>query len=213
MAAPVAAPTAAALAARARPPLPLPKAELEERIASVQARLRLPAELCCEQAGWGALAPQWHRRDALALLLSREVCGAWAPNGVQPESDEELLLRAFARFSILDGVVCAEDCVMLHALHTCYEAAPSPARGDTRPAHMLDLLRKQRPYVARLLRDYELRGWLADGGGGSRGIPSRRQLEAALLARSRSEYRVAPAPAVAELNRQRAGSGVAKEPG
>ena len=40
---------------------------------TVQARLRLPTELCCEQAGWGGLAPQWHRRDVLALLLSREV--------------------------------------------------------------------------------------------------------------------------------------------
>ena len=75
VAAPAAAPAAAPLAARARPPLPLPKAELEERIASVQARLRLQTELCCEQAGWGGLAPQWHRRDVLALLLSREVCG------------------------------------------------------------------------------------------------------------------------------------------
>ena len=44
-----------------------------------------------------------------------KVCGAWAPNGLQPESDEELLLRAFANFSVLDGVVCGDDCVLLHA--------------------------------------------------------------------------------------------------
>ena len=43
------------------------------------------------------------------------MCGAWAPNGLQPESDEELLLRAFANFSVLDGVVCGDDCVLLHA--------------------------------------------------------------------------------------------------
>ncbi len=43
----------------------------------------------------------------------------------------------------------------------------------------------RRPYVARLLRDYELRGWLGDG--------LRGQLEAALLAPPRSEYCVAVA--------------------
>ena len=44
----------------------------------------------------------------------------------------------------------------------------------------------RRPYVARLLRDYELCGWLGDG--------LRGQLEAALLAPPKSEYRVAVAP-------------------
>ena len=101
----------------------------------------------------------------------------------RPESDEELLLRSFAAFSCVDGVVCGEDAVFLHAPASSYEPAPSAAHGDTRPAPMLDLLTKQRPFVARLLRDYELRGWLGAG--------QREQLEAGLLAPRRSGYHVA----------------------
>ena len=117
------------------------------------------------------------------------MCGEWPAAhrhslSLQPESVEHELLRAFDAFSCVDGVVCGDDSVWLHAaaLASCYEPAPSPAHGDTRPAPMLALLAKQRPFIDRLLRDYELRGWLADG--------FRQGLHEALLARPRQEYAV-----------------------
>lgn len=68
------------------PPLPPPappEAEVEERRQAAQARLCLPSELRHGGGEEGGLVPQWRRRDALALLLSREAVGHWAPNGLR----------------------------------------------------------------------------------------------------------------------------------
>ena len=47
---------------------------------------------------------------------------------------------------------------------------------------MLELLEKQRPFIERLLRDYEMRGWLEGG--------FRAKLTEGILAPPRPGYRV-----------------------
>ena len=126
-------------------------AQVNERLAAAQRRLGVAVR---------GYAPQFVRRDPLMLLLTREAFGAWAPNRVAAEVEGHDIFRTFAKFSVVDGVVCAEETVWLHEPMAFYAPAPDVRRGDKRPKAFLELLEQQRPSIDRLLDEYEARGWI-----------------------------------------------------
>lgn len=144
-------------------------AEVNRRLQAIEERLALPSDL-----RRGEYACQFHRRDPLMLLMTREAFGTWAPNRVATEIGGHDIFRTYAEFSCIDGVICAEDAVWLHRPQEFYRPAPDPALGDKRPPALLQLLQRQRPYIDALLSHYAAQGLLPPG--------FREGLEGALLA-------------------------------
>lgn len=124
--------------------------EVNARLHQAYERLQVPAELRQE-----SYSCQFHKRDPLMLLLTKEAFGTWAPNRVADEIQGRDIFRTFAQFSCVDGIVCADDAVWMHAPVNHYAACSDPIRGDKRTAEYFALLERQRPYLSQLLAEYE----------------------------------------------------------
>ena len=116
----------------------------------IQERLRVPVSLRVD-----GYRTQFQVKDPLTLLMTREAFGSWAANRVFVEVAGRDIFRTFARFSWVDGIICADEAVWMHNLSDFYEPAPDMINGDKRSAEFLSRLEATRPYIATLLNDYD----------------------------------------------------------
>jgi hypothetical protein len=72
---------------------------------------------------------QFHKRDPLMLLLTKETFGCWAPNRVACEIQGRDIFRTFAMFSCVDGIVCGDDALWIVDAESIL---PAIARPDSR---------------------------------------------------------------------------------